>query len=160
MDIGAAKLRELQRELDELEESYETEYGDLSHSAASMYGDDQILLNPLEQDEEKENYDPESPLREGPPTLDDEDDGLVLMRTGNFNGGNVLQEVSHEVVVVVEKEEEEEVEFAEIGSSALAPDCVNDNVEESVEEDEELELVFVKEGVYQDPSTGKFYSLK
>jgi hypothetical protein len=131
-----------------------------------MY-DDQIHLNPLEQGEEKENYDPESPLREGPPTLDDEDDGLVLMRTGNFNtSGNVLQEVSHEVVVQeevekeVEEEVEEEVEFAEVAPSALAAEYEGGSFDDSEEEDEELELVFVKEGVYQDPASGKFYSLK
>jgi len=157
MNIGVEKLRELQRELQELEESYETEYGDLSQSASNI----DIELNPLCADEEKENTDPTSPSRPGPPTLDDEDDGLVLMRTGNFSEGNVLQEVSHDVVVEQADYEEvyEEIE-EEVGADPQYESSLRSSVRSSESDDDELELVFVKEGVYQDPSTGKFYSLK
>jgi hypothetical protein len=156
MDIGAAKLMELQRELEELEDSYETEYGDLSQSVSSNVQLNQLQLG---DDEEKENTDPTSPQQSAPPTLDD-DDGMVLMRTGNLDSSKVLQEVDHDVVVGGTDSFEYEVQDV----SEVSEDIVEGGIiyEDEKEEgsDEELELVFVKEGVYQDPTTGKFYSLK
>jgi hypothetical protein len=178
-DIGQRRLLELQKELEELEQSYEEEYGDTS-AEASVEASPSVArfcevdfgfekpaeLEPAELGFEKLTV--ASPPRShaefggesvGPPTRGS-DDGSVLLQTipRHEELEREEQEQDDDVMIQDVGDFEEEQNFMATAGSAQA--ALEGEGEEGEEEEEEMELVYIRPGVYQDPASGKFYCLK
>ena len=150
--VGLEQLAALQRELEELEQSYDEEYGlgggngeDEDEDENVEYDDDEEEEEGNDEGEAAEDFGPHGSVDEG---------GEVLRATGTYDHSSVDNGEESDVVQQGDGEQGEEEDEEGRGEEEEEGDSEEDD------DDEELELVMIRPGCYQCPRTKKFFMLK